>query len=117
MQKRYAFCALLLVISSLLASEEVEEEDEEKPHVAWVPIVKRDKNISAAIGESLTEVEEEKLERIGKMLAESYDKMDRDANEGETKIKEKIIGKATNASPVHFVSFFSVFSCILPFMR
>ncbi|KAK5964205.1 hypothetical protein GCK32_003518 [Trichostrongylus colubriformis] len=57
----------------------------DRPRVAWVPIESR--NISEVVGKAL-EGSEERLVRIGKMLTESYDKMARDTEEGEAKIRE-----------------------------
>ncbi|XGW35501.1 hypothetical protein V3C99_019043 [Haemonchus contortus] len=59
--------------------------DHDRPRVAWVPIETR--NISEVVGKAL-EGSEERLVRIGKMLTESYDKMARDTEEGEAKIRE-----------------------------
>ncbi|KAJ1347001.1 hypothetical protein KIN20_001934 [Parelaphostrongylus tenuis] len=57
----------------------------DRPKVAWVPIETR--NISEVVSKIL-EGNEERLVRIGKMLTESYEKMARDTEEGQAKIRQ-----------------------------
>ncbi|EYB87108.1 hypothetical protein Y032_0268g790 [Ancylostoma ceylanicum] len=59
--------------------------DQDRPRVAWVPIESR--NISEVVSKAL-EGSEERLVRIGKMLSDSYDKMARDTEEGQAKIRQ-----------------------------
>lgn len=78
---------LLLATASVLMHA-----NQDRPRVAWVPIETR--NISELVGKAL-EGSEERLVRIGKMLTESYDKITRDTEEGEAKIRQL---EETNAS-------------------
>ncbi|KAE9414506.1 hypothetical protein Angca_000827, partial [Angiostrongylus cantonensis] len=57
----------------------------DRSKVAWVPIETR--NISEVVSKIL-EGNEERLVRIGKMLTESYEKMARDTEEGQAKIRQ-----------------------------
>ncbi|CAJ0608820.1 unnamed protein product [Cylicocyclus nassatus] len=78
-----AFATIVVVIRA----------DQDRPRVAWVPIETR--NISDVVSKAL-EGSEERLVRIGKMLSDSYDKMARDSEEGQQKIRQL---ETTSISP------------------
>ncbi|KHJ99484.1 hypothetical protein OESDEN_00520 [Oesophagostomum dentatum] len=80
-EMRIAYQAAFVAVWAITQAEQ----NPDRPKVAWVPIETR--NISEAVTKAL-EGSEERLVRIGKMLSDSYDKMARDSEEGQQKIRQ-----------------------------
>ncbi|EFP09677.1 hypothetical protein CRE_21900 [Caenorhabditis remanei] len=72
-----------------------------------MPIVQRDtkhRGVSEAVQEIIRELpNDEQYERIGKMLNNSYDALNKDVAEGKTAIRQKMVmaGERTNAAIKH----------------
>ncbi|KAK6760152.1 hypothetical protein RB195_021597 [Necator americanus] len=97
----------LLVFITISIGVLGDQDDQDRPRVAWVPIETR--NISEVVGKAL-EGSEERLVRIGKMLSDSYDKMARDTEEGQAKIRQLEEG---NNSSINFNPTSTVILCFL----